>query len=82
MEHIVVFKTGEGKSGYHQVEALEDAVRFVEHLRNNESVEEARVYRLTEVPLEVRPYFRVQVASAEPGQPAPAPTGDAAPPAE
>jgi hypothetical protein len=62
---MVVFKTAEGKSCYHQVDALDDAVRFVEHLRNNENIEQARVFRMAEVPLEVKPYFKVQIAQAE-----------------
>ena len=62
MDHLVVFKTAEGKSGYHQVETVDEAVRFVEHLRNHEGVEDARVYQLTEVALEVKPYFKVKVA--------------------
>jgi hypothetical protein len=78
VDHLVVFRTVEGKSGYHQVEALDEAVRFVEHLRNHEGVEEARVYRLAEVALEVKPYFKVQVAD-QAAAPAPAPGGVATP---
>lgn len=63
MPHMVIFRTAEGKPGYHPTESLEDAVRFVEHLRNQEAVHDARVFRMSEVPLEVKTYFRVEVAA-------------------
>lgn len=61
MSHMVIFRSSEGKAGYHQAEGLEDAVRFVERLRNNEKVEQARIFRMEEVSFEFRPYFRVEV---------------------
>ena len=61
--HLVVFKTAEGKSAFHQTDSLEDAVKFVERVRNNEGVSDAHVYRLTEIPLEVRTYYKVEIAS-------------------
>lgn len=61
MSHMVIFRSSEGKAGYHQAEGLDDAVRFVERLRNNENVEQARIFRMEEVTFEYRPYFRVEV---------------------
>ena len=68
MSHMVIFRSSEGKSGYHQAEAIEDAVRFVERLRNAEGVEQARIFTMEEVHFEFRPYYRVEVTggSAEP----------------
>jgi hypothetical protein len=72
---MVVFRSSEGKPGYHQVEALDDAVKFVERLRNQENVTEARIFLMQEVPIEFKTYYRVEVgASSE--------DGDAAVPAE
>ncbi|HUQ38545.1 MAG TPA: hypothetical protein VM030_00190, partial [Acidimicrobiales bacterium] len=65
MPHMVMFRNGEGKVGYHPTESLEDAVRFVEHLRNNEQVNDARVFRMQEVPIEFKVLYKVEV-SAEP----------------
>jgi hypothetical protein len=79
VSHMVIFRSSEGKAGYHQAEALEDAVRFVERLRNSENVGQARIFRLEEVAFEYRPYFRVEVGS--PGV-APAAVVGAAPPVE
>lgn len=66
MPHMVIFRSGEGKAGYHQADALEDAIRFVERLRNSENVEQARIFRMEEVLFEYRPYFRVEVGGASP----------------
>ena len=72
MSFLVNFRTSEGKPGYHPTESLEEAVRFVEHLRNQEHVLDARVWRLHEVPLEVKTYYKVEVMAAEPAAPKPA----------
>lgn len=79
MSHMVIFRTAEGKPGYHQSENLDDAVRFVEHLRNQENVPDARIFRMHEVPIEFKTYVRVEVAGVDDA--APAPAAPAAPPA-
>jgi len=76
MSFMVNFRSAEGKPGYHPTDSLEEAVRFVEHLRNQEQVADARVWRLQEVPLEVKTYYKVVVPS---GAPAPAPAATAVP---
>jgi hypothetical protein len=83
--HMVIFRRPEGKPGYHQAESVEDAIRFVEMLRNQEKVTDARIFRMEEVPIEFRTYYRVELTASgsEPAQPgaAPAPEpakGDAA----
>lgn len=76
MSFMVNFRSAEGKQGYHPADSLEEAVRFVEHLRNQEHVADARVWRLQEVPLEVKTYYKVEVA---PQGSEPAPTRPAAP---
>ena len=75
MSHMVVFRTNEGKLGYHPTETLDDAVRFVEHLRNNEQLAESKVYRMQEVPIEFKVMYKVEVAGAA----APAPAEDSGP---
>jgi hypothetical protein len=71
---MVMFRSAEGKPGYHQTEALDDAIKFVERLRNTENVTEARIFRMQEVPIEFKTYYRVEVgsASAEPAADTPA----------
>lgn len=63
MPHMVVFRTNEGKQAYHPTEALDDAIRFVEHLRNAEGVTDAHVFRMQEVPLEFKVLYKVEVGS-------------------
>src|SRR5688500_11033982 len=75
---MVIFRSTDGKSGYHQTEELDEAIRFVERLRNAEGVEQARIFRLEEVAFEFRPYYRVEVGS---GPAAPLPGAPPAPPA-
>lgn len=72
MPHMVIFRTNEGKAGYHPAETLDEAVRFVEHLRNNEQVAESKVYRMHEVPIEFKVMYKVEVS----GAPAPAAATD------
>jgi hypothetical protein len=59
---MVIFRTTDGKPAYHQTEVLDDAIRFVEHLRNEEQVTDARIFSLIEVPIEFRVQWRVEVA--------------------
>jgi len=77
MSFMVNFRSAEGKPGYHPTDTLEEAVRFVEHLRNQEQVADARVWRLQEVPLEVKTYYKVVVPTGAPA-PAPAPAPEPA----
>jgi hypothetical protein len=62
--HMVIFRGSDGKPGYHQAEELGEAIQFVEHLRNDDGVEHARIFRMDEVGFEFRPYFRVEVGAA------------------
>ena len=61
---MVIFRSPDGKPGYHQAETLEEAVRFVERLRNDDEVTDARVFRMEEVPIEFKVYYRVEVGGA------------------
>ena len=62
MSHMVIFRTPEGKPGYQPAETVNDAVAVVERLRNDEGVENVRIFRLEEVQFELRPYFKVELA--------------------
>jgi hypothetical protein len=80
VEHVVFFPTRDGGASFRRVPSFEEAVRLVEHLRNVEGVEQVSVHSLTEVPLNFRAYYRVEVAAsaseahaAPPAAQAPAP---------
>lgn len=79
MPHMVVFRTKEGKPGYHLADSLDDAVRFVEHLRNNEQLADSKIYRMHEVPIEFKVLYKAEVAG---GAPAPATPASPASPGE
>lgn len=84
MSHMVIFQTPDGNPGYNQFETLEEAVRFVEKLRNEQSVETARMFALEEVKFDFKPYFKVNLdqpavtaGSSAPATPAPAAVAEA-----
>jgi|GEM_PF-3844741 len=62
---MVIFRRSDGKPGYHQADGVDDAVRFVEMLRNQEKVSDARIFRMEEVPIEIRTYYKVEVVADE-----------------
>ena len=64
MTHMVIFRSPEGKPGYHQAEGVDAAMRFAEMLRNQEHVTDARIFRMDEVPIEFKTYYRVELATA------------------
>lgn len=78
MEHLVRFTSAEGRDGYHTAASLDDALKFVERLRNNEEVDRVRLFRLQEVPIEFKAYYKVELRGAD----GPAAPAAEAPPAE
>ncbi len=82
MSHMVMYRSVEGQPVFHQVESLEDAARHVESLRNAGQGGDARIFSMKEVKIEVKTYYRVEVATEEErSAPAPAPAAAAAAPA-
>ncbi len=65
MSHMVIYRGTDGSPGYHQADEVHDAVAFVEQLRNDQGVEEAKIFRMEEVTFEYRPYFRVELVSSD-----------------
>jgi len=65
VEHVVFFPAPDGTPAFRRFASLDDAVRFVEHLRNVENVSEVSVHTLAPVPLSFRPYYRVEVPAGE-----------------
>src|SRR5580765_4660966 len=66
---MVSYRDSEGKQSYHETEELNDAIAYVERLRNDEAVDHARIYKMDELSFEYRPYFRVEIAGAAPPPP-------------
>lgn len=80
MEHVVFFPAHDGSPAFRRTSSLEEAVRLVEHLRNVENVSEVGVHALTEVPLNFKPYYKVELPSGESAPAAEAPAAVAAAP--
>ena len=73
MSHMVIFRSTDGKPGYHETESLDQAISFVEHLQNQEQVPDARIFRMEEIPIAVKTYYKVEVSPAA-SSPAQAPS--------
>lgn len=76
-QHMVIFQNPEGDPGYNQFESIEEAVGFVEKIRNEQGIDSIRIFELEEVKFDLKPYYKVELLALRPGG-APAP---AAPPA-
>jgi hypothetical protein len=63
MSHMVVYRSADGRTGYFQAEDLDRAVAYVEHLRNVEAVDDSRLYRMEEIPIEFKTYYRVEIGT-------------------
>src|SRR3954451_24161843 len=73
MEHVVFHPGPDGSPAFRRFGSLEDAVRFVEHLRNAEGVSEVSVHALAPVPVAFRAYYKVEVPESAPTLDIPAP---------
>lgn len=79
MEHVVFHSGPDGNPAFRRFGSLDEAVRFVEHMRNVEGVEDATVHVLTPVPLSFRAYYKVEVPTFESLATVPAQPVDAEP---
>jgi hypothetical protein len=69
---MVIYRSSDGKPGFQQTDDLADAAAFVESLRNEQGVENARIYRLEQVGFSFEPYYQVRIQAGD-NQPAPPP---------
>ena len=67
MQHVVRYTTVEGRDGTHFTDTLDEAVAFVERVRNVEEASDVRLFSMTQVPVSFRTYYQVQVG--EPATP-------------
>jgi hypothetical protein len=71
VSYMVIFRTSEGKPGYQQAEEVQDAVAAVERLRNDDGVDNVRIFRMEEVAFEYKVHYSVRLADGS----SPAPVG-------
>ena len=92
MPFMVIYRTSDGTSCHQQADAIDEAALLVERLRNQDAIEDIRIYRMEEINFAFRPYYKVelgmperqaapvsQVASPSPVEPAETPDVEAAP---
>ena len=80
MTHMVLHQSAEGQTVYHQTESLEEAAHHVEQLRNAGHGADARIFRMTEVPIEVKTYYKVELPKDDGAAPAADAAAEAAAP--
>ena len=78
-QHMVIFQTADGSPAYSQFESVSEAIGFVESLRNDQGIENARMFELKEIKFELKPVFKVELLELNPGPAASAPSAPAAP---
>ena len=71
MPFMVIYSTSDGSSKYEQADAIDEAALFVERLRNTESIDQIRIYRMEEISFAFRPYYKVELGMPERLAPAP-----------
>lgn len=78
MAHMVTFRAADGKqeSGLH--DDVDEAIAFVEQLRNGGGADDIRLFEVTEIPLEFRAYYKVELAASQGGQAPAAPVPEQA----
>jgi len=61
VSYMVLYTGLDGGTSFGRCDELPGAVAEVERLRNEQSIEDAKIYRLEEVKFEIKPYFRVEL---------------------
>jgi hypothetical protein len=65
MEHVVFYPGPDAAPAFRRFSSLDEAVRFVEHLRSGEGVHEVSVHTLTPVPVAFRAYYKAEISAGE-----------------
>jgi hypothetical protein len=65
MPFMVIYRTSDGSSCYEQADAIDEAALFVERVRNQEGIDQIRIYRMEEIGFAFRPYYKVELGMAE-----------------
>ena len=77
-QHMVIFQNPEGDPGYNQFESIEEAVSFVEKIRNDQGIDSIRIFELEEVKFDLKPYYKVELLALKAGSPMTAPSAPSA----
>jgi hypothetical protein len=72
VSYMVLYTGIDGRGAFDRCEELPEAVAEVERLRNEQSIEDAKIFRLEEVRFEIKQYFRVEIPGSANETPEPA----------
>lgn len=72
MPFMVIYRTSDGSSSFEQADAIDEAALFVERLRNQDGIDQIRIYRMEEISFAFRPYYKVELGMSDRQAPAPA----------
>jgi hypothetical protein len=61
MPFMVIYSTTDGASCHEQTDAIDEAALLVERLRNQDGIEQLRIYRMEEISFAFRPYYKVEL---------------------
>ena len=76
MPFMVIYRNADGSAGFEQADTIDGAALFVERLRNNEAIDQIRLFRMEEISFAFRPYYKVELGAPErPTSGGEAPTG-------
>lgn len=64
MPFMVIYRTSDGSSRFEQLGAIDEAALFVERLRNKDSIDHIRIYRMEEIGFAFKPYYKVELGNA------------------
>jgi hypothetical protein len=65
MPFMVIYSTSDGASCYEQADAIDEAALFVERLRNQDGIDQIRIFRMEEISFAFRPYYKVELGLPE-----------------
>jgi hypothetical protein len=65
MPFMVIYSTSDGASCHEQADAIDEAALFVERLRNQDGIDDVRLYRMEEISFAFRPYYKVELGLPE-----------------
>ena len=65
MPFMVIYSTSGGASCHEQTDAIDAAAQFAERVRNQDGIEEVRIYRMEEISFAFRPYYKVELGMPE-----------------
>jgi hypothetical protein len=61
MPFMVIYRNADGSAGYEEADAIDGAALFVERLRNDEAIDQIRLFRMEEITFGFRPYYKVEL---------------------